>query len=131
MVIVGDHFNYAIERKVTRHKEHSQGTLVALVDDLVEKNELESAREWLSTQGGHGLISKGWRLDCAIEFWKEGTPLWYAEELRVIGDSMEKCQLIWNEDVWDVVESTFDSVNEVKSLIEAAPSRGNKKAKLG
>jgi len=121
LVIVKDHFNYCRERQMPDGMDSGDAkSLVELVDTAVAKNDLETARVWLSMEGGHGRISNGWILDSAIEFWKEGTALLCAEDVRLDGSDLSNFTLVWKGQEWTVFESSvsFDDLTALfaKSL---------------
>jgi hypothetical protein len=106
IIIWNDHIMYCIDRVPIESLPTTQSTLsslVAVVDDLLlQKNDIEKARKYLSMQGGHGQWKPvstngidpdpdhdnnsntdtnnncrrrnggGWILDHCIEFWKQG-----------------------------------------------------------
>lgn len=120
LIIIGDHFSYCLERHVHSHsipKEYAADStsLVDLVDAAVQRNDLDTARAWLSMQGGHGRISTGWVLDCCIEFWREGTSLWGPNDVNVQGDE-ESAKVLWDKDEWHIFESSI-SVDELRELL--------------
>jgi hypothetical protein len=125
ILAVGDHFNYIIARDLssqstTIQKPSGYASLLALVDDALDQGNLITARAYLSTQGGHGRISStGWTIDCAIEPWREGESLWGAlgDELSVHGDQVQNCDICWNGEMWQVFDTTFQTVQEIKTLI--------------
>jgi hypothetical protein len=122
LVVVGDHFNYCIDRSVTDHDityrlENGCASLGDLVDTAIRQGDLETARRWLSVKGGHGRISSGWIVDCAIEFWKEGQPLWGKDEVQVEGNSMDDFRLYWNNEPWEVFQCNLTSVNSLRKLL--------------
>ena len=117
LVIVGDHFNYCLDRENVVAGKDQSDSLVSLVDQALERNDLETARRWLSVQGGHGRIAKGWKIDKAIEFWKEGSPLWSKSEIVVEGDSIQDCRVKWNGETWNVFECSLLSVEGLQNLL--------------
>ena len=124
-MVVGDHFNYCLNNN--RPVESSiadaasayadKGTLVDLVDAAVERKDLDTARAWLSLQGGHGRISAGWKLDHCIEFWREGSALWKRGDVQVHGDTIEQATVLWNKEEWDVFECSLTSVSDLRQLL--------------
>jgi hypothetical protein len=118
IVIVGDHFNYCLARQGTGEKAPGgAGSLIGLVDAVAEQGDMETARAWLSIQGGHGTISSGWVLDAAIEFWKEGTPLWNKSDVHVEGSSIEECHVLWKGERWDVFECSLTRPEDLQALL--------------
>ena len=121
LVIVGDHFNYAISRKLNgREKSYSQVNLVGLVDEAVQAGDVSTARLYLSIEGGHGRISKEWELDCAIPPWHEGSKLWKTGDANIEGNSINDFQLVWNNERWDVYDCSFDSLDKVRCFLFGA-----------
>lgn len=117
LVAVGDHFNYIVGRPFlalqhTRYRD--AGNTVALVDLAIQQGDRETAISHLSLAGGHGTISSGWRIDCALQPWQHGKNVFECligntckEEVEVIGSGNTGCELwevvIGNES-WDVYE---------------------------
>jgi hypothetical protein len=124
LVVVGDHFNYVLGRDFQgNEKSYPQtSTLVDLVDAAVDAGDIATARSMLSIEAGHGRISKGWILDCAIPPWNEGKPVWDQAEVRVEGDSIDSCTVIWKGEHWDVFDSSFDSVQDLELFMEKRDS---------
>lgn len=116
-VLVGDHFNYVLARRLTgKEKDYGQTSLVALVDAAVDANDLETARNYLSMEAGHGTVSSGWKLDCAIPHWKEGTILlWDRASILIQGNS----QIVWGDESWDVLDNSFQTLKELVSFLSA------------
>jgi hypothetical protein len=118
IVIVGDHFNYCLGRQdAVDRAPDGTGSLIELVDAAVERGDLETARSWLSIQGGHGTISTGWVVDAAIEFWTEGSPLWSKSDVCVFGSSIEECHVVWKGERWDVFECSLTSPEDLQALL--------------
>jgi hypothetical protein len=124
LVIVGDHFNYVLAREFQGDEnKYPQKTLVGLVDAAVEAGDLTTARSYLSIEGGHGRVSKDWTLDCSIPPWNEGTQLWGEGDVRVDGEAIEGCQVKWKDDMWDVLDCSFDSVRELEEFLSFSPKK--------
>jgi len=118
IVIMGDHFNYVLSRILTgKEKQYPQKTLVGLVDAAVEAGDLVTARSFLSIEGGHGRVSRDWKLDCAIPHWNEQQVLWKKGEIHVEGDSLTECLVMWKEEAWEIFDSSFENVNELKQFL--------------
>jgi len=119
LVIVGDHFNYCVDRQSMAGFEKYAGctSLVATVDAAIKADDLVSARAWLSLRGGHGRISEGWIVDNAIEFWTEGKALWEKEDLSTTGNALEDFCLVWNGEPWDLYESNVQNTHDLKILL--------------
>ena len=132
ILVIGDHFNYIRARDVSSLSKETQTlytdihtSLIGLVEAALEQDDLATARAYLSVQGGHGRVSQGWMIDCAIEPWKEGTALWTATDkpTTIVKNSknnpsaLEDCQFVWNDEVWEVFDTTLTSVEEISKLI--------------
>ena len=118
IVAVGDHFNYIEGRKCldlhTRYADASN--TVELVDLALQNGDRETAISYLSLTGGHGTISSGWKVDCALEPWFHGKNLFSdclqcsSEDIQVIG-SDDACTswevMTGDESVWDVYECSL------------------------
>ena len=121
ILVIGDHFNYIIGRDVAdvdlASKQSSHPSLVSLVDDALDNDNLDKARAYLSTQGGHGRVSNGWLIDCAIEPWKEGLAFWNSsDDLKMEGNHVKDCQIHWKGETWNVFDTTFGTVEEIRNL---------------
>lgn len=129
IAIVGDHFNYVVNRRpsgLVANKEQKQGSsLVQVVDALIKANDSHTARRWLSIEGGHGRVSKQWKLDHCIEFWKQNTPLWTSETVTFNGSTVQ-----WNDLELEIVESNV-SVEEFRQLLPSTTATGpSKRARI-
>eukprot|EP00521_Asterionellopsis_glacialis_P017814 CAMPEP_0195300458 /NCGR_PEP_ID=MMETSP0707-20130614/27451_1 /TAXON_ID=33640 /ORGANISM="Asterionellopsis glacialis, Strain CCMP134" /LENGTH=451 /DNA_ID=CAMNT_0040363145 /DNA_START=30 /DNA_END=1382 /DNA_ORIENTATION=+ len=102
LVVVGDHFNYCFGRRMTGDENHypTVSTLVNLVDQALAVGDRITAESYLSIDAGHGSVSKGWLIDCAIQPWKEGTFLNTTEDIIIEGEDMETCKVLWKGQVW-------------------------------
>lgn len=132
ILIIGDHFNYVFARDLSslsedKLKKYSDyGSTVGLVDAALDQDDLDTARAYLSIQGGHGTISSGWVVDCANEPWMEGKPFWNAQDdISIKGEQLNDCQVVWKNEEWDVFDTTLTSVGDLKELLLL----GNKKRK--
>lgn len=123
LVAIGDHFNYVLTRTLNGNvKDYPEAeSLVEIVDAAVSAGDLETARSYLSTQGGHGRISNGrWRIDIAISPWEEGKQLWnYNKEvdIQLVGDSIDSCHILWKGERWDLYDCSFHSVQDLKCYL--------------
>lgn len=135
ILIVGDHFNYclatgkrnAIEQK--SEQKYGGSSLVGRVDAALDKNDLLTARELLGRfQGGHGRVSEGWKIDLAIEFWKEGSSLWTSQDISVSGDSVGDCVVTWKGETWNVFESNLETLQDLKDLLTIGRSSRKRSA---
>lgn len=131
ILIIGDHFNFIRSRDLSslsndkrRHYTDAHGSTIAVVEAALEQDDFDTARAYLSTQGGHGRISQGWKIDCAIEPWREGTALWTTTSKPAViaspstSSSLVDCQLEWNNEIWEVFDTTMASVEEIRTLID-------------
>ena len=114
LIIVGDHFNFCFGRKQAPNQTCS--SLTEAVDAAVEKGDLDTARRWLSIEGGHGRISTGWKIDAAVNYWVEGTALWKKEQIDVVPDG-DNLTVVWDGRPWEVFESNLDSADGLKALL--------------
>jgi hypothetical protein len=118
IVLVGNHFNYVLARTLRGGEDdYGQKSLVAIVDAAVAAGDLETARSYLSIEGGHGTVSSQWKLDCAIPPWQEGTKLWEKGDVSVEGDSISDCHVVWKGENWDVFDSSFQTVGDLKMFL--------------
>ena len=114
-VLIGDHFNYVLNRELTGdEKDYGQATLVGLVDAAVNANDLDTARSYLSIEAGHGTVSSGWKLDCAIPPWREGANfLLNRGSVQVQGNST----ILWGSESWDVMDNSFETLEQLASFL--------------
>jgi hypothetical protein len=124
LLVVGTHFNYikghAVLASGCCHKYPNATSLVTLVDAALEAGDLATALEWLGRiEAGHGHVDN-WIVDCAIQPWKENTRLFQKEELVVTGgnDFDETCHVLWKGERWNVFETTFQNVQQLKDLFQ-------------
>ena len=101
IAIVGDYFNCCFGRPGELIRDPST-SLVNMVDDAVEQGDLDLARHLLSLEGCHGVISRGWKVAAATNFWIEGQRLWKREEVKVEGNTV-----VWKDQHWEVFESNL------------------------
>jgi hypothetical protein len=127
LIIIGNEFNYCFCQRsnLLSQSSESHASLVSLVDDAVERGDLNMARQWLgSVQGGHGQVHtlqdnvthNSWTIDAAIDFWKQGTSLIEPGDVIVNGSTVEDCTVTWNGDDWSVFESSMDSIGSLVQL---------------
>jgi len=135
VVIVGDHFNYLLDRIVTPNEAAAArrlgSSLVQVVDAALDANERQVAEAYLSMQAGHGCISSGWRIDASLQPWHEGATLF-----EILGNSVhaqsvptqagaswpDGCQVQWNGKCFDVFSSSFASVAEIEAFLSPGKS---------
>jgi hypothetical protein len=127
-VLMGDHFNYVFARTLQGdEKEYNEATLVGLVDAAVAAGDLETARSYLSIEGGHGRVSQGWKLDCAIPPWNEGKELWKPDDIKVEGESIDSCHVLWNGEKWELYDCSFGSVQDMRDCFDSSLREGRKR----
>lgn len=121
IVVVGDHFNYIFARKLKGNENnYEKGNLVDLVDAALKVDDRDSAELYVSIDAGHGTVSSGWVIDCALQYWKEGRSLFSSENGTFVrdGTNMESCDLTWNRSKWDVYESSLQSMDDMDFLFQ-------------
>ena len=125
IAVVGDHFNYIFSRSLSgTENTYGKGTLVNLVDAAIEAGDRQSAESYLTIDAGHGTISSGWVIDCALQYWKEGTCLFSndnktdTDTIHVNGASIESCHLSWKEKKFEVYESSLISVQDLNFILQ-------------
>jgi len=121
-VLVGDHFNYMMSRKFTSSASTSTNvatSLVDLVDMAVAAGDLETARSYLSIEAAHGTVSSGWKLDCAIPPWNEGTELSSIMNgpMVVHGSDIASCIIEWGGEIWDIYDCSFENIEKLKGYL--------------
>jgi hypothetical protein len=112
LVVVGQHFNFCEDRitKMPCDPDHvNYPGLQALVDDMIAKGKRQTAIDYLSLQGCHGLVSSAggaapWTIDAALHPWLVGSQLIQPEDIQV--DSSGR-KVMWKGEEWDVVEDSF------------------------
>lgn len=128
IVAVGDHFNYMIGRDLAgcERRYPNASNLVELVDSAIANRDRSTAISHLSLHGGHGTISSGWIVDCAIQPWKHGKRLIDCLEtdadltsVKVTGSSSDfrTWEVVLGCSVWDVYESSLSTAQELESLL--------------
>ena len=121
-VLAGDHFNYVMGRKFSGNESsYDKATsLVDLVDGAIDSGDLKTARSYLSIEGGHGVVSNGWKLDCAIPYWNEGKDITFiggGSHLEVVGTDLLSCSIIWKERNWDLYDCSFTSIDHLRQFL--------------
>eukprot|EP00536_Pseudo-nitzschia_multiseries_P004466 jgi/Psemu1/285118/fgenesh1_pg.74_\ len=127
-VLVGDHFNYVMSRTFSGNERcYNEATsLVDLVDDAVANGDLATARSYLSIEGGHGLISEGWTLDCTIPHWNEGKDIATVGDghLEIVGTDLTSCSIFFKGLHWDIYDCSFENIDQLQQFLN-----GNKTTK--
>ena len=121
-VLVGDHFSYILARELRGHEnDYGQGSLVGLVDAAIAANDVETAKAYLSIEAGHGTISAGWTLDCAIPFWNEGSTIPFDRSSIDVtkGASPVDPTIRWGGFEWDVMDSSFSTIRDLGSFLSS------------
>lgn len=125
-VLAGDHFNYVKSRSFSGNESvyATATSLVDLVDEAVANGDLATARSYLSIEGGHGLISNGWKLDCAIPPWNEGKDISTVCDgpLEVVGENLASCSIVFQGVNWDIYDCSFETVDQLKKFLEGSKS---------
>lgn len=128
LVAVGDHFNYIIGRElrgVVRAYPNASN-LVELVDSAIANGDRETAITCLSLDGGHGTISSGWVIDCAIQPWKHGKQLVNCintgkdtTEIKVVGhrSDLRSWDVVMGSHVWDVYECSLSDATDLEASL--------------
>mmetsp|Transcript_12878 Transcript_12878/g.30406 ORF Transcript_12878/g.30406 Transcript_12878/m.30406 type:complete len:376 (+) Transcript_12878:86-1213(+) len=120
-VLTGDHFNYVMSRNLSSNEcsYNDAASLVDLVDVAVNNGDLEMARSYLSIEGGHGLVSNGWKLDCSIPHWNEGKDIVTigGSHMKVVGDNLLSCRIVWKGHNWDLYDCSFENVDDLKQFL--------------
>jgi hypothetical protein len=121
-VLVGDHFNYILARELGgNEKDYGQDSLVGLVDAAVAANDLDTAKAFLSIEAGHGTISSGWKLDCTIPLWNEGSTLPFDRfSIDIVMEtSPVETRIRWGGFEWDVMDTSFSTVAALVSFLSS------------
>lgn len=102
-----------------------------LVDCAIGNGDRQTAISYLTLDGGHGTISSGWKIDCAIQPWRHGKRVFDCISrssnessaktlaIKVAGEGADffKWGVIIGETVWDVYESSVRSANDLETLL--------------
>jgi hypothetical protein len=123
LVLVGNHFNFIKSRTFLGSEKlyADAGSLVNLVDTAVASEDLVTARSYLTIEAGHGTVSSGWKLDCAIPPWNEGKTLLAimgGGSISVEGNDLTDCSIVWNGQVWDLFDCDVD-LPSLKSFLDS------------
>ena len=128
LAAVGDHFNYIVGRQFLdlRTRYRDAGNTVELVDLALKHGDRDTAISHLSLAGGHGTISSGWKIDCALQPWQHGKNVFNCltesscnEEVKIIGGGNAGCiswEVVIGNDSWDVYECSL-SRDELQQLL--------------
>jgi len=107
LVVVGDHFNYILGREMTgSEKDYGKSSTVDIIDAAIKAGDKRTAQSFLSIDAGHGLISKGWVIDCALWHWKEGSKLF--DTVSVEGSDVNSLKVEINKCPWKVYECNIN-----------------------
>ena len=87
----------------------------------MESGELETARSYLSIEGGHGTVSSQWKLDCSIPPWNEGRKLWEVGDLSVEGERIDSCYVLWKGEKWEIYDCSFETVEGLRRFLLSIP----------
>lgn len=114
-IFLKDHFNYLFDRKLCgNNRTYGATSIVDLVDAAIASGDRTTAETFCSIDAGHGRLSNKWIIDCSIQPWKEGSTLW--RTLAVEGLTLDDCWILLNGDIWDIVECSFDSIDDLKNI---------------
>jgi len=124
LVVVGDHFNYILGRRWNGNEKTypNANSLVELVDTCIDLGDRETAISHLTLDGGHGTISSGWKIDCAIQSWNHGKTVLVRIDggnVRVIGNGSDffSWEVSIGKTSWCVYESSIRSASELERLL--------------
>lgn len=138
LIVCGDHFQYARARVGSQNKNpHGEyPSLIALVDDLLSKEDRAGAEAYLTLEGGHGMVDENmcWIVDTATHPWQEGSTMAEMTYTNVEAEVVETTQgpefLGWTVsfggDRWEVLESSFQNISEVKNFLQHSANATNK-----
>lgn len=94
--------------------------LVELVESSIDDGDRETALSYLSLDGGHGTISSGWKIDCAIQSWNHGMRVFdrIGGEVQVVGNGdFFSWTLYFGNTAWDIYESSIQNPSELQQLL--------------
>lgn len=81
---------------------------------------------YLSLDGGHGIISSGWKIDCSIQSWNHGLRVFDliggGSGIRAFVESGGNSDFLsWDVTIghssWDILESSIDNAIELEKLL--------------
>lgn len=126
---VGDHFNYIFSRTGSdlRKKYHEEGSTVDVVDAAINRGDRDLAEAYLSIEAGHGLISNGWKIDKALQPWKEGSS--FVETTSIEGSMKSSHKLFINGSRYSIYECNT-SMENLNTVLNWKGPRGGKIATL-
>mmetsp|Transcript_35230 Transcript_35230/g.98981 ORF Transcript_35230/g.98981 Transcript_35230/m.98981 type:complete len:380 (+) Transcript_35230:65-1204(+) len=105
IVAVGDHFSYIRGRAAAKTGPYAdKASAVDLVDAAVDAGDRGAAEACLSIDAGHGSVSEGWVIDCALQHWKEGSRLLAGASVAVSGSGAGPCRVLIDQRPWEVYE---------------------------
>jgi hypothetical protein len=129
LIVIDNEFNYIVSQRSSLPLLEclpKPNSLVELIDTAVAQNDVKMARTWLgSIQGGHGHVHvngvdnvthNSWTINTSIDFWNQDTSLLQAGDVVINGETVEDCQIVWNNEEWVVFESSCESVEELRRL---------------
>lgn len=129
IVAVGDHFNYIYGRDMYgKDVEAKADGSVSVIDDALNEDDRVKAISFLSLSAGHGLISNGWKIDCNLQHWKNGTSLFSGDkdEVTVKGYDISSCEVVIGEERWEVYECN-EGVKELEKILKWRVREGDGK----
>jgi hypothetical protein len=102
------------------------------VDSALQKGDRETVISYLSLDGGHGTISSGWQIDCAIQSWNHGRGVFDRlggggnnRNVSVVGSGTNYFQ--WSVHIgnteWEIYESSITNAVELEMLLTTASLR--------
>lgn len=96
------------------------------MDAAVRAGDRDTAVSYLTLDGGHGTISSGWRLDCAVRPWQRGVDVrarlgGRGARARVLGDGDGADFFAWEVEIgatsWEVYECSVGSAAALERLL--------------
>jgi len=103
IVLVGDHFNYIHGRQKIDDESQENRNIIEIVETSIKCGDRTIAENYLSIDAGHGLISKGWTIDCALQPWKEGSKCFRSVSFLKSSDA-EPMKIIIDDCPWKIYE---------------------------
>jgi hypothetical protein len=146
IVAIGDHFNYAIDRRPRKkihdyfdlmvEKEQKPANFVDYIDFVLQTEDRDKLISRLtSIDAGHGRIISSsqqnqWMIDCALQPWKHSSNLFPSafsdDNFTLIGgmpwNDVQNCQLVWNHLRWDIYECSLPTLKELAEYLGCAVS---------
>eukprot|EP00035_Acanthoeca_spectabilis_P000920 m.76279 g.76279 ORF g.76279 m.76279 type:complete len:349 (+) comp10513_c0_seq2:45-1091(+) len=117
LIVVGDHFNYIVNRTPTALPAPAPASLGAAAAKMARDENRAGLEALLGLRAGHGTVSSGWRVDAALHPWEEGLTLFGPGDITV----SDAGEFAWHGQPWEMFENDF-TIEETRALFLGVPS---------